>query len=83
MARYTGPKARICRKFGENIFGAPKYDKILKKKGYAPGEHSQGFKKRKSDYGLHLDEKQKARMIYCLMENSSATISKKLQDKVV
>ncbi len=68
MARYTGPKARICRKFGENIFEAPKYDKILKKKGYAPGEHSQGFKKRKSDYGLHLEEKQKARMMYCLME---------------
>lgn len=68
MARYTGPKARICRKFGENIFGAPKYDKILKKKGYAPGEHGQGFKKRKSEYGVHLEEKQKARMIYCLQE---------------
>ncbi len=68
MARYTGPKARICRKFGENIFGAPKYDKILKKKGYAPGEHGQGFKKRKSEYGVHLEEKQKARMIYCLLE---------------
>jgi len=77
MARYTGPKARICRRFGENIFGAPKYDKILKKKGYAPGEHGQAFKRRKSDYGIHLEEKQKARMIYGILEKQFRLYFKK------
>ncbi len=70
MARYTGPKAKICRKFGENIFGTPKYDRILQKKNYAPGQHGNGkrFRKKMSDYGIHLKEKQKLRYTYCLME---------------
>jgi len=68
MARYTGPKARLCRRFGENIFEVPKYDKILERKNYAPGEHGQGFRKRESDYGIHLKEKQKLRFMYGLME---------------
>ncbi|MBN2830595.1 MAG: 30S ribosomal protein S4 [Candidatus Cloacimonetes bacterium] len=70
MARYTGPKAKICRKFGENIYGTPKYDRILQKKNYAPGQHgnTRGFRKKMSDYGIHLKEKQKLRHIYCLLE---------------
>ena len=68
MARYLGPKAKLCRKFGENIFGVPKYDKILKRKSYAPGLHGKNFKKRQSEYGIHLNEKQKLRFTYCLME---------------
>ncbi|MEA1972601.1 MAG: 30S ribosomal protein S4 [Candidatus Cloacimonadota bacterium] len=68
MARYTGPKARLCRRFGENIFETPKYDKILERKNYAPGEHGQGFRKRESDYAVHLKEKQKLRFMYGLME---------------
>jgi small subunit ribosomal protein S4 len=68
MARYTGPKAKLCRRFGENIFGAPKYDRILEKKNYAPGEHGQSFRKKVSDYGVHLNEKQKLRMMYGILE---------------
>ena len=68
MARYLGPKAKLCRKFGENIFGVPKYDKILKRKSYAPGLHGKNFKRRQSEYAIHLNEKQKLRFSYCIME---------------
>ena len=68
MARYTGPKAKLCRRFGENIFGNPKYDRILEKKNYPPGQHGQSFRRKVSDYGIHLIEKQKVRMMYGLLE---------------
>lgn len=68
MGRFLGSRAKLCRKYGENIFGSPKYDKILQKKAYPPGEHGQGFRRRKSDYGIHLAEKQKVRFMYGLME---------------
>ena len=81
MARYTGPKARLCRRFGENIFETPKYDKILERKNYAPGEHGQGFRKRESDYGIHLKEKQKLRFMYGLMEKQFKGYFKKADKK--
>ena len=68
MARYTGSKAKLCRRFGENIFESPKYDKILDKRKYPPGDHGQRFRRKVSDYGLHLNEKQKLRLMYGLME---------------
>ncbi|GAB1467921.1 30S ribosomal protein S4 [Candidatus Cloacimonadota bacterium] len=68
MARYTGPKARLCRKFGENIFGNAKYDKILAKRKFPPGQHGKNMRRKLSDYGVHLREKQKLRSTYCLME---------------
>lgn len=68
MARYTGSKAKLCRRFGENIFDTPKYDKILDKRKYRPGDHGQSFRRKVSDYGLHLNEKQKLRFMYGLME---------------
>lgn len=68
MARYTGPKARLCRKFGENIFGTSKYDKILAKRKYPAGQHGATSRRKLSDYGVHLREKQKLRLTYCLME---------------
>ncbi len=67
MARYTGPKAKLVRKFGENIFGNPKFDKILNNKPYPPGQHGMGRKKI-SDYGLQLREKQKLKIMYGLLE---------------
>lgn len=68
MARYTGPKARLCRKFGENIFGAAKYDKILNKRKFPPGQHGKNMRRKPSDYSIHLREKQKLRNTYCLLE---------------
>ena len=58
MARYTGPKSRIARKFGEGIFGA---DKVLSKKNYPPGQHGNSRKRKTSEYGVQLREKQKAK----------------------
>jgi small subunit ribosomal protein S4 len=68
MARYTGPKAKLCRRFGENLFGTSKYDRILTKRNYPAGQHGKSFRRKVSDYGTHLKEKQKLRLIYCLLE---------------
>ncbi|MDZ4121421.1 MAG: 30S ribosomal protein S4, partial [Candidatus Cloacimonadaceae bacterium] len=68
MARYTGPKAKLCRKFGENLFGTAKYDRILAKRNYPSGQHGKNPRRKHSDYGIHLKEKQKLRLTYCLLE---------------
>ncbi|PKN80335.1 MAG: 30S ribosomal protein S4 [Candidatus Cloacimonetes bacterium HGW-Cloacimonetes-1] len=68
MARYTGPKAKLCRKFGENLFGVAKYDKILEKRKFPAGQHGKNMRRKLSDYGVHLREKQKLRLTYCLLE---------------
>jgi len=68
MARYTGPKAKICRRFGENLYGSDKYDSILQKKGYAPGMHGKKFARNVSEYGKQLLMKQKAKYIYGVQE---------------
>lgn len=66
MARYTGPKSKIARKFGEPIFGA---DKVLDKKNYPAGQHGLNRKRKKvSEYGTQLNEKQKAKYTYGLLE---------------
>ncbi|MBR5240951.1 MAG: 30S ribosomal protein S4, partial [Muribaculaceae bacterium] len=65
MARYTGPKSRIARKFGEAIFGA---DKVLTKKNYPPGQHGQNKRRKTSEYGTQLAEKQKAKYTYGVLE---------------
>ncbi len=67
MGRYIGPKAKMVRKFDENIFGNPKYDKILEKKKAALGKRVQR-KRKMSDFGLRLMEKQKAKAIYGILE---------------
>jgi small subunit ribosomal protein S4 len=56
------------RKFGENIFGNPKYDKLLNRKPYAPGQHGQGRRSKLSNYGIQLQEKQKIKFMYGLLE---------------
>ena len=66
MGRYLGPKTKIARKFGEPIFGA---DKAFEKKNYPPGQHGLNRKRKKvSEYGVQLLEKQKAKAIYGLQE---------------
>jgi len=67
MARYTGPRSRIARKFKEPIFGP---DKVLEKKAYPPGMHGFGKKRggRKSEYADQLSEKQKAKYTYGILE---------------
>jgi small subunit ribosomal protein S4 len=65
MARYTGPKARISRRFNEPILGD---NKALQKKNYAPGMHGKGKKRKQSEYAIQLAEKQKAKYIYGVLE---------------
>jgi small subunit ribosomal protein S4 len=66
MARYTGPKSKIARKFGEAIFGA---DKALEKRNYPPGQHGLARKRaKKSEYSIQLSEKQKAKYTYGILE---------------
>lgn len=72
MARYTGPKSKIARKFGEPIFGP---DKVLEKKNYPPGFHGMASRRRKkSEYGLQLKEKQKAKYTYGVLEKQFARL---------
>jgi small subunit ribosomal protein S4 len=65
MARYTGPRARIGRRFGEAILGAAKY---VQKKNYAPGMHGKGKKRKQSEYAIQLAAKQKAKYTYGVLE---------------
>jgi small subunit ribosomal protein S4 len=72
MARYRGPKTRISRKFGEPIFGP---DQILEKKNYPPGMHGLNKRRRKqSEYGVQLKEKQKAKYTYGVLERQFANL---------
>jgi len=75
MARYIGPKSKIARKFGEPIFGP---DKVLEKKNYPPGFHGLASRRRKkSEYGLQLKEKQKAKYTYGVLERQFSNLFKK------
>lgn len=65
MARYTGPKVRISRKFNEPVMGE---NKALAKKNYAPGQHGKTKKRKLSEYATQLAEKQKAKYIYGVLE---------------
>ena len=76
MARYTGPKSRIARKFGEGIFGA---DKVLSKKPYAPGQHGNSRKRKTSEYGIQLREKQKAKYTYGVLEKQFRNLFEKAE----
>jgi len=68
MAKSTIPRGKLVRKFGENIFGNPKYDTLLNKKPYTPGQHGAKRRRRPSNYGIQLHEKQKIKAMYGLLE---------------
>ena len=74
MARYTGPKSRIARKFGEAIFGA---DKVLSKRNYPPGQHGNSRRRKTSEYGVMLAEKLKAKYTYGVLERQFRNLFEK------
>lgn len=75
MARYTGPKTKIARKFGQPIFGD---DKSFEKKKYPPGQHGPNKRRaKKSEYAIQLSEKQKAKYTYGILEKQFANLYKK------
>ena len=75
MARYTGPKTRIARKFGEAIFGD---DKSFERRSYPPGQHGMAKKRgKKSEYAIQLMEKQKAKYSYGILEKQFRGLFKK------
>jgi small subunit ribosomal protein S4 len=78
MARYTGPKAKISRRFNEPIFGA---SKVLQKKNYGPGQHGRGRKRKQSEYAVQLAEKQKVKYIYGVLERQFANLFDKAARK--
>ena len=75
MARYTGPRTKIARKFGEAIFGD---DKSFDKRNYPPGQHGNNRRRgKKSEYAIQLMEKQKAKYTYGILERQFRNIFKK------
>lgn len=79
MARYTGPKSRIARRFKEPIFG---FDKVLDRKNYSPGQHGQSKRRAKqSEYGKQLMEKQKAKYTYGILERQFRNVFEKASRK--
>ena len=74
MARYTGPKTKIACKFGEPIFGP---DKVLQKRNFPPGQHGQNKRRKTSEYGVQLREKQKAKYTYGVLEKQFRNLFEK------
>lgn len=76
--RYTGPKARLCRRHRANLFGTAKYTKILERRAGKPGVHgNRGYFGKMSEYGIQLSEKQKARVLFGLSEKQFRNAFKK------
>ena len=76
MARYTGPKVKISRRLGVNIFENDKGQRMLDRKPYPPGEHGRARRRQPSEYLLQLQEKQKAKYIYGLLERQFSNLYK-------
>lgn len=78
MARYRGPKQKKARRFREPIFGP---SKALERKPYGPGQHGRSRYSRKSEYAIQLEEKQKAKYTYGLLEKQFANLFEKANAK--
>ena len=78
MSRYTGPTTRITRRFGMAIFPA---NKAFERRTYPPGQHGPTYRRKVSDYGEGLLEKQKLRMLYCLTEKQFRNLFEKAKRK--
>ena len=76
MARYTGPKTKIARKFGEAIYGPDKY---LSRRNFPPGQHGNNRRRKTSEYGVQLREKQKAKYTYGLLERQFRNLFNKAE----
>ncbi len=74
MARYIGPKSRIARRFGEAIYGP---DKVLSKRNFPPGQHGNSRRRKTSEYGVMLAEKQKAKYTYGVLEKQFRNLFEK------
>ena len=79
MARYIGPKTKIARKFREPIYGPDKY---YERKNFPPGQHGQSKRRKKqSEYGVQLQEKQKAKYTYGILEKQFKNIFERASRK--
>ena len=76
MARYTGPKTKIARKFGEPIFGP---DKVLSKKNYPPGQHGVNKRRKTSEYGIQLRRNKKPNILTAYSKDNSVSSLRKLR----
>lgn len=74
MAKYIGPKSKISRKFGEPIFGP---DKVLAKRNFPPGQHGNNRRRKATEYGTQLKEKQKAKYTYGVLEKQFRNLFEK------
>ena len=79
MAKTNQPRGKLVRKFGENIFGNPKYDRLLNRKPYGPGQHGQTRRRKPSNYAVQLQEKQKIKFMYGLLEKQFRATFKKAE----
>ncbi len=79
MARYTGPKTKIARKFGQAIYGD---DKFFERRNYPPGQHGANSRRaKKSEYAVQLAEKQKAKYTYGILERQFSNLFKKASSR--
>ena len=79
MARYTGPRARVCRRLEFPVFESPKFGNP--RKNYPPGQHGNSRRRKLSNYGIQLREKQRIKYMYGLLEKQFRNYFKKSQKK--
>ena len=79
MARYRGPRARICRRLDFPVFESDKFSSI--RKNYPPGQHGQSRRKKLSNYGVQLREKQRIKYLYGILEKQFRNYFKKANNK--